>query len=864
MKKRLRVLLSVILVICCTISQIEMKNVRVDASAQNQKETIYTGDGFSIKYVIEAQWNNEYIGNIIITNTGDQTIENWELSYKSHDVYSNIWNAEISYHAATIYNIKNAGHNQNIKPGESVSFGFQAFFSGKEMDIPKTYKILGDELVVNNKECQVNFDITNQWETGCIMEVSLYNNSDEAIEDWFMDFKFDNSIDNIWRAKIENKEGNIYRLKNCEYNSVIKPKQTEKFGMQISFPKGTNLQKPTEVNIYQYRKDSWYLDFDKIWNRTMIKANDEIVLNALQKNKNTIKVGLIDSGVDYSSNINIVDSENFVEDYDDKNPIFQDVSGHGTAVAGVLASNSTQNADTFQFENKYLKQLSSEKIDGVNPYVEIYSAEVLDDNNKTTVDRLVNGINWALEKDVRILNICCGLSHNSEKLYRVIKKAYDKGVLIIAAAGNGEDIQYPAKYKEVMAVGAVKCNGKSAENSATGDEIEVVAPGEDVTTYGPFGILSNYSGTSIAVPQVTALASILWQQDLSKSAKFVRQLINATARSLGDSKKFGNGLIDCSFALKQYDMFNKTYKDSEKENESILLEDNNETLLLTDENLVRGFWSGENHQKAVKKLQVLKNGAIWPDKDQSKVKGMKDHPEFHGYYDENYIKSYIIMTEVAEKMYDDGEWLRTKKSGNFKRNLVNEIKETAKIGFKEFKCTSKESKSNFIYGMALHTVADIFSHSTAGIKGNKKDREKLEKKSIKKLCNSWKRLKHGQRKPDGHFDKTKNFADMVECIPRRFNNSAMDVCEAIINESFTKHKKGTKDVFSNISYYKPLSKVKELKKVKKKKDFLLNSYSLFNLSKYLKPGENEDLERVVNNASNASIKKVINKWKKNQ
>ena len=125
MKRRLRVLLSVILVICCTISQIEMKNVRADASAQNQKETIYTGDGFSIKYVIEAQWNNEYIANIIITNTGDQTIENWELSYKSHDAYSNIWNAEISYHAATIYNIKNAGHNQNIKPGESVSFGFK-------------------------------------------------------------------------------------------------------------------------------------------------------------------------------------------------------------------------------------------------------------------------------------------------------------------------------------------------------------------------------------------------------------------------------------------------------------------------------------------------------------------------------------------------------------------------------------------------------------------------------------------------------------------------------------------------------------------------------------------------------------------
>ena len=119
--------------------------VKAGTSAQ-QKETIFQGNGFTIKYIIESQWNNGYIANVVITNTGEEVIENWELSYSSTDEYTNIWNARVSYHAATIYNIKNAGHNQNIKPGESVSFGFQAAFTDK-INVPDSYKILGDRLV---------------------------------------------------------------------------------------------------------------------------------------------------------------------------------------------------------------------------------------------------------------------------------------------------------------------------------------------------------------------------------------------------------------------------------------------------------------------------------------------------------------------------------------------------------------------------------------------------------------------------------------------------------------------------------------------------------------------------------------------
>ena len=818
----------------------------------NQQTTTYAGENFRIEYQIVSQWNQGYIANVTIFNTGSTTIENWELSYQSADEYVNIWNASVDYRGANYYNIKNAGHNQNIRPGESVSFGFQAAYKGESVDIPQSYKILGDRLVVNNKECRIQFDVVNQWHDGCIMNATLYNNSDKNIENWSMEYGFDFEIPNIWRAKIESRNGNTYKITNCEYNSVIRPGESETFGMQIHFPEGAEFKKPYDIKLYQYRKDDWYLDFDKEWNRTMIRANDETVLAALQKNKNTIKIGVIDSGIDYSSNIKVDASENFVTSYTEKNPIFGDLSGHGTAVAGILASDSSRNEDSYQFDNKYLKQLTTEKVSGINPYVKLYSAEVLDESNKTTVDQLVNGINWAVEKGVKILNISCGLEKDSAKLHNAIKNASAKGILIVAAAGDGKTVQYPAKYEEVMAVGSVKCNGEQTGSSPTGNEIEVVAPGEDITTYGPFEILTNQSGTSMAAPQVSALAAILWQQDPSQPADFIRKLIDASAHPLGEPEKYGYGLIDCAYALEQYGKFAEGYHAAGTEKMS-LLADNDHTLLLTDEEVVRGYWGGKKHEKTARDNKIRKLGAVWPDNKKSGVKGMKSYPEFHGYFKKNYINAYLYITNIASKLYTSGKFPNAK--NNFQKNLQR----AAKAGFKEHNILKNSEKSEFVYGMALHTVADIFSHSTTGVKG--RDRNKLKKDSVKSLAQKWEVLRHGPKKKDGTFYASKNFADMTKCISSRYEKSAKRVCGEIINKAIMNHKKGTKKVFCKVFFYKKINKANKLTSANQKKLYLIRSYGILNLSKYLKPGNDTKLQKVVNNASNMYIKKVVEQWK---
>ena len=179
---------------------------------------------------------------------------------------------------------------------------------------------------------------------------------------------------------------------------------------------------------------------------------------------------------------------------------------------------------------------------------------------------------------------------------------------------------------------------------------------------------------------------------------------------------------------------------------------------------------------------------------------------------------------------------------------------------KKRKLKGKSDRSAFVYGMALHTAADIFAHSAAGVKGQ--NREKLKKKSVKKLAKKWNVLKHGPKNPKtGKFYPKKNMADSVKCIRIRYSKGAKKVCSAIINQAYSKHKKATKKAFSGVKYYKTIASAKKLKKGKDKKSYLIKSYGLLSLNKYLKPGKKKKLKKVVKNLANKNVKGVVKKWK---
>ena len=443
----------------------------------------------------------------------------------------------------------------------------------------------------------------------------------------------------------------------------------------------------------------------------MIGADTEIVEEAKTPVEGKVKVAMLDSGINFSEKINVVERANFLPDADPEteNALMDDPTGHGTAAASLLASEPSnvieteeeeteetdseeepeeeepeeeteepefvddldeseeesveveesddeesdedseqadeeetdeeEEYDTEEEDEVSLLDIMNEdgkKIKGVNPNVEIYSAKVLDENNQSTVGRIVEAIDWAILRDVNIIQMSFGISKNSKELHEAIQRAKAKGILLVAAAGTGETIQYPAKYKEVMAVGGIDCRGEKITGQPYGKEIEVVCPAEDVCTSGWMDLMDQTSGNSMAVPQVVGLASLLWQKDLTKSADFIRQLINATANKLEAEIDCGNGIIDCEYALKQYDAFLEGYQQGEE------IPENQEYVSVFDEDMVNGCWRKDEHEGAVKSasklgtkfFQCIKEGARWQDKEKSTFLGMKDYPGFHGYFED--------------------------------------------------------------------------------------------------------------------------------------------------------------------------------------------------------------------------------------
>nr|MBP3598934.1 S8 family serine peptidase [Eubacterium sp.] len=92
--------------------------------------------------------------------------------------------------------------------------------------------------------------------------------------------------------------------------------------------------------------------------------------------------------------------------------------------------------------------------------------------------------------------------------------------------------------------------------------MEIVAPGEVVRTTGFIGTEEVVSGTSLAAPQIAAVASLIWQKDPSVSADFVRGLLNESANQYGEEEAYGNGLVDAEYALKHYDEYKEKYEEN--------------------------------------------------------------------------------------------------------------------------------------------------------------------------------------------------------------------------------------------------------------------------------------------------------------
>jgi len=87
----------------------------------------------------------------------------------------------------------------------------------------------------------------------------------------------------------------------------------------------------------------------------------------------------------------------------------------------------------------------------------------------------------------------------------------------------------PARYREVIAVGAGTPLGRLASFSNSGPELDVIAPGTDVVSTNACGGCGIASGTSMAVPHVTAAVAMMLAINQQLDAAEVKKILKQTA-----------------------------------------------------------------------------------------------------------------------------------------------------------------------------------------------------------------------------------------------------------------------------------------------------------------------------------------------
>jgi len=238
-----------------------------------------------------------------------------------------------------------------------------------------------------------------------------------------------------------------------------------------------------------------------------------------------VVVAILDTGCNYHHfelKDRIIGGYNFTKDSDGDVTIFEDLNGHGTHVAGIIAASSNDIG-----------------IVGVAPEVSLLILKVLDYRGSGTVDSLVKAIDYAINwtgpnnERVNILSLSLGLPSSKEILHNAIKQAVFKDIAVVVASGNEGDgdlstdeYSYPAGYEEVIAVGAIDNNNDVANFTNTNKEVDVYAPGVGIkSTYLNKGYV-DLSGTSMAAPHVTGALALLINkyETLTKSKPTESQL----------------------------------------------------------------------------------------------------------------------------------------------------------------------------------------------------------------------------------------------------------------------------------------------------------------------------------------------------
>ena len=184
--------------------------------------------------------------------------------------------------------------------------------------------------------------------------------------------------------------------------------------------------------------------------------------------------------------------------------------------------------------------------------------KVFTDDGGAPASAIAAALYYAADNGANIANLSLGSSYPTKTISRAVKDVSKRGLVIVASAGNGNSNrrQYPARYKNVIAVGgtgnAANPAGRASFSQFGPKAVDVVAPAVDIVSTAVISLADQLkgngqageptyfygNGTSFAAPLVSGEAALVLararQLGLTLSNRDVRRIILSATVPLGD------------------------------------------------------------------------------------------------------------------------------------------------------------------------------------------------------------------------------------------------------------------------------------------------------------------------------------------
>jgi subtilisin family serine protease len=208
---------------------------------------------------------------------------------------------------------------------------------------------------------------------------------------------------------------------------------------------------------------------------------------------------------------------------------------HGTAIAGSIAAHG--------------------RLMGAAPAAQILAVRAFSGQAQDgTTFAIMKGLDWAVQHGARAINMSFA-GPQDPGISRGIAVAHDKGVALVAAAGNkGADSPplFPGADRNVIAVTSTDKNDQLPAFANRGPYVAVAAPGVDLMLIAPGNSLQRLSGTSFSAAYVTGTVALMLERKPRLSPDELRQALVASAHHVGDkaiNDQSGGGLVDAYQAI---------------------------------------------------------------------------------------------------------------------------------------------------------------------------------------------------------------------------------------------------------------------------------------------------------------------------